>query len=74
MEQLLVLWYHGIHFCLCQNLHLNMTGFCLNYKKMTTIKLLDVINRCLCSISLHVFVIDRGKESFEAPASSLEFK
>ena len=41
---------------------------------MTTIKLFDVINLCLCSISLHVFVIDRGKESFEAPSPSLEFK
>ena len=51
-----------------------MIWFLSKLSKLAKIKLLDVINLCFCSSSLHLLVINCRKESFETPAPSLEFK
>jgi len=48
--------------------------FLSKLSKLATLKLFDVINLCFCSSSLHLFVINRLKESFETPAPSLALK
>ena len=49
--------------------------WCLSkLSKLAKINLLDVINLCFCSSSLHLLVINRRKESFETPAPNLAFK